>query len=91
MANAYAGDPKRYARPSLDALRAKEFDLAVLPDEPYEFTESFLGRRCVLVSGRHLTWCGLSLVEAHAQVGAALWHTVAVEFRNMARPTGPGC
>jgi ABC-type Fe3+-hydroxamate transport system substrate-binding protein len=32
VANANAGDPKRYPRPSLDALRAKEFDLAVLPD-----------------------------------------------------------
>ena len=81
VANAYADDPDRYPRPSLDALRAKErakeFDLVVLPDEPYEFTEddgpeSFPDTRFALVSGRHLTWCGPSLVEAHAALTAAL-------------------
>lgn len=77
VANAYADDPDRYPRPSLDALRAKEFDLVVLPDEPYEFTaddgpESFPDTRYALVSGRHLTWCGPSLVEAHAALTAAL-------------------
>jgi hypothetical protein len=49
----------------------------VLPDEPYEFTaadgpEAFPERRCVLVSGRHLTWCGPSLVDAHAALSRAL-------------------
>jgi ABC-type Fe3+-hydroxamate transport system substrate-binding protein len=77
VANAYAADPERYPRPSLDALRAKEFDLVVLPDEPYEFTvddgpEAFPGRRCALVSGRHLTWCGPSLVDAHPALSTAL-------------------
>ena len=41
----------------------------MLPDEPYAFTaddgpEAFPGRRVALVSGRHLTWYGPSLVEA---------------------------
>jgi hypothetical protein len=41
----------------------------VLPDEPYRFTtddgpEAFPGVRSAVVSGRHLTWYGPSLVEA---------------------------
>jgi ABC-type Fe3+-hydroxamate transport system substrate-binding protein len=77
VANAYGSDDQRYPRPALEALRAKDFDVVVLPDEPYEFTpddgpESFPDTRCVLVSGRHLTWCGPSLVDAHAALTAAL-------------------
>jgi hypothetical protein len=77
VANAYADDAERYPRPPLDALRDKDFDLLVLPDEPYEFTaddgpESFPGVRYALVSGRHLTWCGPSLVDAHGALSAAL-------------------
>ena len=77
VANAYADDADRYPRPSLDALRAKEFDLVVLPDEPYEFTaddgpEAFPGLPFALVNGRHLTWCGPSLVEAHTALTEAL-------------------
>ncbi|MCT2587375.1 helical backbone metal receptor [Actinophytocola gossypii] len=81
VANAYAGDRDRYPRPKLDALRARlddgEADLVVLPDEPYEFTatdgpEAFPGARCALVVGRYLTWCGPSLVEAHAALTDAL-------------------
>ncbi|HEV7650721.1 MAG TPA: helical backbone metal receptor [Actinophytocola sp.] len=77
VANAYAQDAERYPRPSLDALRDKDFDVVVLPDEPYEFTaddgpESFPGVRYALVSGRHLTWCGPSLVDAHRALSAAL-------------------
>ncbi|GAB3446874.1 helical backbone metal receptor [Actinophytocola sediminis] len=81
VANAYGTDRERYPRPSLDALRATvaagAADLVVLPDEPYEFTETdgpeaFPGVRHVLVSGRHLTWCGPSLIAAHAELAAAL-------------------
>ena len=44
-------------------------DLVVLPDEPYAFCaddgpEAFPGVPAALVSGRHLTWYGPSLVEA---------------------------
>ena len=77
VANAYADHADRYPRPKLAELTAKRADLVVLPDEPYEFTaddgpESFAGTRCVLVSGRYLTWCGPSLVEAHAELTRAL-------------------
>jgi hypothetical protein len=49
----------------------------ILPDEPYVFThsdgpESFPGLPYVLVSGRHLTWYGPSLVEARASLERAL-------------------
>jgi ABC-type Fe3+-hydroxamate transport system substrate-binding protein len=75
--NVYAGHAERYPRPSLDELNAAGADLVVLPDEPYEFTaddgpECFPGLRCALVDGRHLTWCGPSLVQAHAALGEAL-------------------
>jgi hypothetical protein len=45
--------------------------MVVLPDEPYRFTaddgpEAFPGVPAALVSGRHLTWYGPSLVDAPA-------------------------
>ncbi|HEX3780862.1 MAG TPA: helical backbone metal receptor [Pseudonocardiaceae bacterium] len=73
IGNAYADDEDRYPRPTLRQLREKfdsgAADLLVLPDEPYLFTdtdgpEAFPGVRYVLLSGRHLTWCGPSLAEA---------------------------
>jgi ABC-type Fe3+-hydroxamate transport system substrate-binding protein len=65
----YADAPDRYPRPSPAELRAAEPDLLVLPDEPYEFSATdgpadFPGVPFALVSGRHLTWYGPSLVEA---------------------------
>lgn len=67
--NVYADHPERYPRPTLDELRSCSADLLVLPDEPYTFTtddgpEAFPGTPYALVSGRHLTWYGPSLVEA---------------------------
>lgn len=66
--NALADNAERYPRIDLAALPA--YDLVVLPDEPYAFSpddgpEAFpdLPTRCV--SGRHLTWYGPSLAEAH--------------------------
>ena len=75
IANAYAYHADRYPRPPLDELNDKGADLVVLPDEPYEFTaadgpESFPGLPYALVNGRFLTWCGPSLVEAHASLTA---------------------
>jgi ABC-type Fe3+-hydroxamate transport system substrate-binding protein len=79
--NTYAEDPQRYPRPTLADLRAKfeagAADLLVLPDEPYLFTaedgpEAFPGVRYTLLPGRHLTWCGPSLVEARNLLSAAL-------------------
>jgi hypothetical protein len=54
---------------ALEAAATANPDLVVLPDEPYAFSaddgpEAFPDTRCVLVSGRHLTWYGPSLVEA---------------------------
>ncbi|MET8837034.1 helical backbone metal receptor [Micromonospora sp. NPDC004540] len=77
VANRYADHPERYPRPGLDELRAREPELVVLPDEPYRFTaedgpEAFPGVPAALVSGRHLTWYGPSLVEAPALLAAQL-------------------
>jgi ABC-type Fe3+-hydroxamate transport system substrate-binding protein len=65
--NALATSADRYPRIALDALPA--YDVVVLPDEPYAFAvddgpEAFPGVPAALVSGRHLTWYGPSLVEA---------------------------
>jgi len=73
----YATHPDRYPRIPLDELRAAAPDVVVLPDEPYRFTaddgpEAFPGRKCALVSGRHLTWYGPSLTEAPRVLGEAL-------------------
>jgi ABC-type Fe3+-hydroxamate transport system substrate-binding protein len=67
--NAVTDPDERYPRPDLAAIRALAPDLVVLPDEPYAFRaddgpESFPGVPCALVSGRHLTWYGPSLVDA---------------------------
>jgi ABC-type Fe3+-hydroxamate transport system substrate-binding protein len=77
VANAYANHADRYPRPPLDALNDKGADLVVLPDEPYEFTaddgpEAFPNLPYALVNGRFLTWCGPSLVEAHASLIAGI-------------------
>jgi ABC-type hemin transport system substrate-binding protein len=69
VANAYAGSPERYPTVPLEELRAGGADLVVLPDEPYAFSASdgpadFPGLDVALVSGRHLTWYGPSLLEA---------------------------
>ena len=65
--NALARSSERYPRVRLDELPPHE--LVVLPDEPYAFSaddgpEAFPGVPAALVSGRHLTWYGPSLVEA---------------------------
>jgi ABC-type Fe3+-hydroxamate transport system substrate-binding protein len=67
--NVFADAADRYPKVTLEEVAAKNPDLVVLPDEPYAFAaddgpESFAGRRVALVSGRHLTWYGPSLVEA---------------------------
>jgi ABC-type Fe3+-hydroxamate transport system substrate-binding protein len=73
--NVLDASPERYPRIALDELPG--FDLVVLPDEPYRFTpddgpEAFPGVPAALVSGRHLTWYGPSLVEAPAVLRAQL-------------------
>jgi ABC-type Fe3+-hydroxamate transport system substrate-binding protein len=77
VSNVYAEHQDRYPRVTLDELRSSPADLIVLPDEPYRFSasdgpEAFAGRPTALVSGRHLTWYGPSLVEARAVLGRQL-------------------
>lgn len=71
VSNIYASHQERYPRVPIGDLRAAGADVIVLPDEPYRFTasdgpEAFPGSKTALVSGRHLTWYGPSLVEAPA-------------------------
>ncbi len=67
--NVFADHPERYPRIELGDERIGTADLVVLPDEPYSFTaddgpEAFPGKTVALISGRHLTWYGPSLLEA---------------------------
>ena len=67
--NLYADHSERYPKIPLSELPAGGAELVVLPDEPYAFSasdgpEAFPGLPCALLSGRHLTWYGPSLVEA---------------------------
>lgn len=67
--NVFADHPERYPRIGLGDERIGTADLVVLPDEPYAFTaddgpEAFPGKKVALISGRHLTWYGPSLLEA---------------------------
>lgn len=68
----HAVRPERYPRIEDSELTAG-VELAVLPDEPYVFTETdgpeaFSGLKVALISGRLLTWYGPSLVTARADL-----------------------
>ncbi|HEV7654377.1 MAG TPA: helical backbone metal receptor [Mycobacteriales bacterium] len=69
VANAYEWAEERYPRVTAEDIRGSGADLVVLPDEPYAFSaadgpEEFPGLDVALVSGRHLTWYGPSLLAA---------------------------
>jgi ABC-type Fe3+-hydroxamate transport system substrate-binding protein len=73
--NVLSGSSERYPRVELADL--PPYELAVLPDEPYAFApedgpEAFVPAQVRLVSGRHLTWYGPSLTEAHALLSRQL-------------------
>jgi ABC-type Fe3+-hydroxamate transport system substrate-binding protein len=75
--NVFAGRAERYPSVALEDVQHAGADLIVLPDEPYAFhpgdgPEVFPGLRAVLLSGRHLTWYGPSLVEARRALESAL-------------------
>lgn len=75
--NLFAEHPERYPAIPLTQLISKNPDLVVLPDEPYAFhrddgPESFPALPTALVSGRHLTWYGPSLLEAPQALGRTL-------------------
>ncbi|MFF2613033.1 helical backbone metal receptor [Kitasatospora sp. NPDC058046] len=83
----HADHPERYPAVPLPELLACQPELVVLPDEPYRFTaedgpEAFPGTPAALVSGRHLTWYGPSLVTTPAVLRHALDHPLG--------PGGPG-
>jgi ABC-type Fe3+-hydroxamate transport system substrate-binding protein len=63
--NVLASSPQRYPRFDPAAVSA---DVVVLPDEPYAFSSSdgpgWFDGPSRLVSGRHLTWYGPSLLSA---------------------------
>ncbi|KUG53487.1 cobalamin-binding protein [Serinicoccus chungangensis] len=67
--NVYASGGERYPRVELADLDAAGADVALLPDEPYVFTdedgpEAFARTPTRLVSGRLLTWYGPSMLAA---------------------------
>lgn len=71
LTNLYAEHADRYPKIPIERIRADAPDLVVLPDEPYAFSATdgpaeFGSIPSALVSGRHLTWYGPSLVEARA-------------------------
>lgn len=72
--NVLASSPERYPRFDPASVSA---DVVVLPDEPYSFSAAdgpgFFGGPSRLVSGRHLTWYGPSLVSARAVLTEQLW------------------
>ena len=77
VGNVFGRHPERYPTVDLAEIAGSGADLVVLPDEPYRFSrddgpESFPGLPVALVSGRHLTWYGPSLVEARAVLEAQL-------------------
>lgn len=81
LANAFGDAEERYPRPSIDELReafaSGRANALVLPDEPYAFTEddgpdAFPAVRYALISGRHLTWWGPSLLTARKTLGSAM-------------------
>jgi ABC-type Fe3+-hydroxamate transport system substrate-binding protein len=76
--NVYADASERYPKVTRNDLHGSRADLVVLPDEPYAFSaadgpEAFPDQRVALVSGRHLTWYGPSLVEARDLLLGQLW------------------
>jgi ABC-type Fe3+-hydroxamate transport system substrate-binding protein len=75
--NVFGDSPERYPHVTLDDIAARDPEVVVLPDEPYQFTaddgpEAFPGRRAALVEGRSLTWYGPSLVTAPSLLLAQL-------------------
>jgi hypothetical protein len=77
--NVLDGSPERY--PRFDPADLPPHDLVVLPTEPYEFSaddgpEAFPGVEAAVVSGRHVTWYGPSMVEAPGLLTRQLAATV---------------
>jgi ABC-type Fe3+-hydroxamate transport system substrate-binding protein len=70
-ANVFADAAERYPHSDVAEIERRRPDVVLLPDEPYVFTsddgpEAFSQTATRLVSGRHLTWYGPAMIEAHA-------------------------
>ena len=70
VVNVFDDAAQPYPKVTLEQIRHKAPELVILPDEPYRFTDDdgpgfFPQTQCALVSGRHLTWHGPSLLEAY--------------------------
>jgi ABC-type Fe3+-hydroxamate transport system substrate-binding protein len=77
IVNVFADMTQPYPQVTMAEMLHRAPQLVVLPDEPYAFTAedgpgAFGGLPCALVSGRHLTWHGPSLVAAHAVLSHAI-------------------
>ena len=73
--NVLSDSPERY--PKLELGQLPKVDLVVLPDEPYQFSntdgpEAFPEVPCALVCGRALTWYGPAMIEAPRELLASL-------------------
>lgn len=70
--NVYADATERYPEVTLDDVATRHPDVALLPDEPYAFTERHVaevqhalpGARVVLADGRDVFWWGIRTPEA---------------------------
>jgi ABC-type Fe3+-hydroxamate transport system substrate-binding protein len=84
LEHVFASGQDRYPKVDLEAVRALDPDLVLLPDEPYRFDlddgpEAFPGIATLLVSGRFLTWYGPSMVTARAELTAQIASALPAE------------
>ena len=75
--NHFDSSEGRYPHVELSNLDNVGVDLILLPDEPYEFSqtdgpEAFTNTKTVLCSGQALTWYGPALLTSRAEILAAL-------------------
>jgi hypothetical protein len=78
--NVYADAPERYPEVTLDDVAARAPDTAVLPDEPYAFSERHVpeveralpGARVVVADGRDVFWWGIRTPKAARRLAGLL-------------------
>jgi len=76
--NVFGADARgRYPAVDVAEIAAHHLDVVLLPDEPYAFTaadgpKALPGLSCLLVSGRHVSWYGPSMLQARPALEAAL-------------------
>jgi ABC-type Fe3+-hydroxamate transport system substrate-binding protein len=94
LENIYQEPLSRYPHVELEAVRERQPELVILPDEPYEFTavdarrlENFFGVPALIVDGRNLHWYGSHMKTAFEALELAL-----LPVQNLPRvlPSGAG-